>query len=204
MVLVLHGGSADSAVATTWRDLAVLRLRPVARTVARQVAGTAVYRLRFSVRGWNGDGAAALRDARWALANLRSAHPGTPIVVLGHSMGGRVAALLGGDAEVVGIVLLAPWVPSGDPAEHLAGVHVVMVQGGRDRTIPLATTQPWISHAEHTGTHLHRTVLPWGEHTMVLRFRVWHRLAADGVATVLTEAGVIGAPRQPHPDRPGY
>jgi predicted esterase len=189
-VLVLHGGSADSVLPTQWRNLAVLRLWPVARAIAREVPNVAVHRLRFAIRGWNGDGASALDDARWALAQLRTLHPGLPVVVVGHSMGGRVAARLGGDADVAGVVLLAPWVPSEDPADQLAGVPVVLVQARRDRSIPLATTEPWISHAENARAKISRTVLPWAEHTMLRRFWVWHRLSAAGVRTVLAQASV--------------
>ncbi len=182
-VLVLHGGSADSVDASRWRDLAIVRLWPVAKAIGRQ-PDVAVHQVKFSVRGWNGSGDAAVRDARWALGVLRETYPGNPLVVVGHSMGGRVAVHVGKDPDVAGLVLLAPWVPSGDPADHLTGVPVVLVQGGRDRVIPLATTEPWISHAEHAGARLQRTVLPWAEHTMLLRYGVWHRAAAAGVQTV--------------------
>lgn len=195
-VLVVHGGSADSVAPTRWRNLAVLRLWPVARVIARRVPGVLVYRLRLHVRGWNDDGAGAVADARWALAELRSEHPGLPIVVVGHSMGGRVAVYVGGDYDVAGLVLLAPWVPSGDPADQLAGMPVVLVQGGRDRSIPLATTQPWITRAQNAPAVLSRTVLPWAEHTMLLRFWVWHRLAAAGVRTVLAQSRTTGGQRR--------
>jgi predicted esterase len=191
-VLVLHGGSEDSELPTRGRDLAVLRLWPVARVIARRVPGAAVFRLRFAVRGWNGDGASAVADARWALAQLRMQLPGWPIVVVGHSLGGRVAVHIGGDEDVAGVVLLAPWVPSGDPADQLAGVPVVLLQGGRDRSIPLATTEPWIARAQNAAAGISRTVLPWAEHTMLRRFWVWHRLAAAGVRTVLAQARVPG------------
>ena len=98
-VLVLHGGSADSFASTRWRDLAVLRLWPVARAIARDVPDATVYRLRFSIRGWNGSGDAALRDARWALDIIRNREPGIPIVLVGHSLGGRVALRVGGDQD---------------------------------------------------------------------------------------------------------
>lgn len=190
-VLVLHGGSVESVTPTRWRDSAVVRLWSVARAVDRGVPNVGVHRLKFSVRGWNGDGSAVIGDARWALAQLRRWYPGLPIVVVGHSMGGRVAVHIGGDPDVAGVVLLAPWVPSGDPADQLAGIPVVMVRGGRDRTIPLATTLPWISHAQNAGAKMSRTVLPWAEHTMLLRFWVWHRWAAAGVREVLSPTPVI-------------
>ncbi len=206
-VLVLHGGSADSVRPTRWRDPAVARLRPVAATIARDVPNAAVYRLRFSVRGWNVQGGAVLTDARWALAAIRDRTPGVPIVLVGHSLGARVALRLGGDEGVAGVVGLTPWTPSDDPAVQLAGVPVVIIQAGRDRVIPEATTRPWLAHAEHAGARLTRTVLPWAGHTMLKRFWVWHRLAAQGVHTVLAESAgptavtrpVGRTPRTPSP-----
>lgn len=201
VVLVLHGGGADSFAPARWRNLAVLRLWPIARVIAREVSEVTVVRLKFSIRGWNGDGTAALRDGRWALGTLRREHPGLPIVIVGHSMGARVAARLGGDSGVAGIVLLAPWTPSGDPTAQLAGVPVVVVQGGRDRMIPEPTTRPWMSRAKNEGALLQVNVLPWAGHTMLRRFWVWHRLAADGVRTVLAESKVLSSspPRPPSP-----
>ncbi len=193
-VLVLHGGSADSFARTRWRDPAVVRLWPVATVIGRQLPEVAVYRLRLSVRGWNGGGDAALRDARWALDSIRDLDPGVPIVLVGHSLGGRVALRLGGDQEVAGVVGLAPWIPSDDPVAQLAGVPVVVVQAGRDRVIPEGTGRPWLAHAENAGALLTRTVLPWAGHTMIRRFWVWHRLAAQGVRTVLTASAGVSRP----------
>ncbi|SDO45599.1 Alpha/beta hydrolase family protein [Nakamurella panacisegetis] len=203
VVLVVHGGGTDSVIATSWLNLAVLRLWPFARSIARRDASAAVYRLRFAVRGWNRTGEAALRDAHWALATLRERHPGRPIVLVGHSMGGRVALLTGGDADVAGVVLLEPWAPSDEPADQLAGVPTVIIRGGHDRVIPPATTNPWIARARHTGARVDETLLPWAGHAMLRRFWVWHRLAADGVESILaaTQAEDATGTRGPH-ERP--
>jgi predicted esterase len=201
-VLVVHGGSADSFAPTHWRDLAVLRLWPIAGAVGRAVPDAAVYRLRLSTRGWNSSGEAALRDARWAVATMREREPGKPIVLVGHSMGARVALHIGGDQEVAGVVALTPWVPSDDPAAQLAGVPVFVLQAGRDRVIPEPTTRPWFSRAENAGARLTREVLPWAGHTMLRRFWVWHRLAAQAVRTVITESGAVVPPALTSPISP--
>ncbi len=192
VVLILHGGGADSFQPTRWCSLAVLRMIPFARAVARRDRSAAVYRLRFSIRGWNGDGSAALRDARWALATLRERHPGAPIVLLGHSLGGRVALLTGGDPDVTGVVLLAPWAPSDAPVQQLEGRTVVVIRGGRDRVIPPRTTDPWVARLANSAAVLTQQLLPWGGHAMLRRFWVWHRLAADGVIDILQ--GRISSP----------
>ena len=118
--------------------------------------------LKFSVRGWNGDGAAVLGDARWAIDEIARAHPGLAIVVVGHSLGGRVAI------HVVGSVVprrffrcpvqwssapwgLAPWVDPADPVELLRDVPLAVVQGTRDRIVPEPSTRAWLARAARWG-----------------------------------------------------
>lgn len=185
VVLILPGGGADSFQPTRWCSLAVLRMIPFARAVARRDRSAAVYRLRFSIRGWNGDGSAVLRDTRWALAVLREHHAGAPIVLLGHSMGGRVALLTGGDPDVTGVVLLAPWAPSDAPVRQLEGRSVVVIRGGRDRVISPRSSDPWVSRVASSAAVLTQQMLPWAGHAMLRRFWIWHRLAADGVHDIL-------------------
>jgi predicted esterase len=187
-VLVLHGGGTDSFKPTSWRNVAVIRMAPFAKAAARRNPSAAVYRLKFSIRGWNGDGATALRDARWALDTIRERHPGLPIVLVGHSMGGRVALLTGGDPDVTGVVLLEPWAPSDEPTRQLQGRAVVVIRGGRDRVIPPRTTDPWVTRVANSSAVLTQQMLPWAGHAMLRRFWVWHRLAAEGVRDILSGA----------------
>jgi len=194
-VLVLHGGSATSSVAVRRFAPAVLRLIPVAWAIAAHVRSAAVYRLRFSVRGWNGDGVAVLGDARWAIDEIAAAHPGLPIVVVGHSLGGRVAmhvvgsssgASTAGDrSRVIGAVGLAPWVDPGDPVDLLRGVPIAVVQGTKDRIVPERSTRPWLARAAQAGARIDSTLIDGAGHAMLRHFRRWHRLASDGVVTVL-------------------
>lgn len=92
LVLLLHGGRADGFAPVRAFDPAVLRLVPFGRSVVRASGGRiALARLRYTVRGWNGDLASPLADARWALDQIDARFGHLPIGLVGHSMGGRVA-----------------------------------------------------------------------------------------------------------------
>lgn len=188
-VLVLHGGSVDSAMRVGPLSVAALRLVPVARTVARLIPTAAVHRLLFSIRGWNTDGAAVLRDARWAVAEIIRRHPGLPVVLVGHSLGGRVAMqTVRTDPAAVGAVGLAPWLVADDAVEGLAGVPLFVVQGTRDQTIPEPSTRAWLARAVREGAQVESVLIERGGHPMLRYSRRWHRLAADGVLSVLAAA----------------
>ena len=169
-------------------SLAVLRLIPVAWAVARQVPDVAVYRLRFSVRGWNGDGSDVLADARWALGEIADRWPGLPVVLVGHSLGGRVALQLAGADGVAGAVGLAPWAEPGDPVDGLAGVPLAIVHGTSDRMIPQQSTSAWLARAAAAGAVINATLSEGGGHAMLRHWRRWHRLAAAGVRMVLSSS----------------
>ena len=70
---------------------------PIARHLASagQADGLGVWRLRFRYRGWNSRQQLRRRhpvaDVRWAVQQLREQHGDLPIVLVGHSMGGRAA-----------------------------------------------------------------------------------------------------------------
>ncbi|MEP6561331.1 MAG: alpha/beta family hydrolase [Nakamurella sp.] len=203
VVLVLHGGAADSTRQVGPMNLAALRLIPVARAIAARVPTATVYRLRFAVRGWNGDGAVVLADARWAMEEITQRHPGLPVVVAGHSLGGRVAMhVVRHSPSVVGAVGLAPWVEPTDPVDGLRGVPLFVIQGTRDRIVPERSTRPWLARAALAGASIHSVLIDGGGHAMLRFIRRWHRLAADGVVSALAAAGRDSQPATDRVARP--
>ncbi len=193
---MLHGGSIDSSMRVGRLSPAALRLVPVARTVGRSVRNAAVYRLRFSIRGWNADGAAVLRDARWAVSEIARRHPGLPVVLVGHSLGGRVAMqTVRTERAAVGAVGLAPWLVADDAVDGLDGAPLFVVQGTRDRTIPEPSTRDWLARAVGAGAQVESVLIERGGHPMLRYARRWHRLAADGVLSVLADADLPATPQ---------
>ncbi|HEX4686392.1 MAG TPA: alpha/beta fold hydrolase, partial [Nocardioides sp.] len=92
-VLVLHGGKESSRAPVTGRSLSWQRGAALGRTLARRLhdAGVAVRLLRYRSIGWNDDGTDKVADARWAIDGTGAALGPLPMVLVGHSMGGRTA-----------------------------------------------------------------------------------------------------------------
>src|SRR5215217_2727733 len=72
VALVLHGGKSRSREPVEARHLSPARMVPFARHIHRagRRHGLAVWSLRNSVRGWNGEDMTPLQDARWALEQI--------------------------------------------------------------------------------------------------------------------------------------
>lgn len=100
-VLLLHGGREEGPEPPPLVNLPALRMRPFAAAVARATRGrdVLVAEVRYRHRGWNGSRCDAARDAEAALARLRGLTGDVPVVLVGHSMGGRAALRAAG----------APW-----------------------------------------------------------------------------------------------
>src|SRR6201991_3105374 len=96
-------------------------------------AGSAVYMLRYRYRGWNAPFKDPVLDADWALGEIAERHPGVPVVLVGHSMGGRAALGAAGAPNVVAVCALAPWLGGSDPVDQLAGRTVLIAHGDRER-----------------------------------------------------------------------
>jgi acetyl esterase/lipase len=174
VVLVLHGGRARSTESGERKRLAYRRMLPYARMLARR--GLAVYTLRYRVRGWNAPRRDALVDARWATAALAERHPGVPVVLLGHSMGGRAALEAAGAANVLAVCALAPWLDESDPVAQLAGRTVLIAHGDRERFTDPAASFAYALRAKAAGVAICRFDLPGAGHFMLTRVSGWNAL----------------------------
>ena len=178
VALVLHGGKENSHAAALPSSLAALRMRPFARALHRRGAshGLAVSALRYRYRGWNGAEESPLADARWALDAIRDRHGDVPVVLVGHSMGGRVAVRAADDPSVVGVVALAPWLTSEDPVTPLAGKRAVIAHGNLDFVTNPRLSRRFARQASEAGADMTYKVIHGDSHAMVLRPLAWSRL----------------------------
>lgn len=183
VALVLHGGKEDSLAPTEVRQLAVMRMTPIARHLVTTgaAAGLAVWRLRFRYRGWNKADAHPVHDLRWALRQMRVRHGNAPVVLVGHSMGGRAAIRLADDESVVGVLGLAPWIPPAEPREQLAGRRLLVVHGARDRITSCAASKDFVEGVRPIAKDAAFIGLRGCGHAMVRRVRVWNSLTAQFV-----------------------
>jgi pimeloyl-ACP methyl ester carboxylesterase len=183
VVLVLPGGTATST-ARARRGAAYLRMVPFARAVAWSTRGrnVAVWTLRYRVRGWNGAAEDPVRDGCWALDEARRLHPGASIVLVGHSMGGRVAVRLAGEPDVVGVCALAPWIEVGEPAPR-PGATILIAHGDADRL-----TDPGSSAAYAARIGASFVPVPGETHALLHRPVFWTRLVTAFVTSALEGA----------------
>ncbi|MFL6163464.1 MAG: dienelactone hydrolase family protein [Jatrophihabitantaceae bacterium] len=189
VVLLLHGGRAVSSQPVRSNQLAVLRMVPIARRIAAAGRGNlAVFRLRFGVRGWNGDQMSPVADANWALAELLGRYPDRPIGLLGHSMGARTALRVGGHEGVRGIVGLAPWLLPGEPIRQLAGRQVLLIHGDQDRMTSATLSARFSDQLRSAGVTSSFVSVRGDGHAMLRRAVLWNELAtAFLLGTLLPE-----------------
>jgi alpha-beta hydrolase superfamily lysophospholipase len=195
VVMVLSGGKADSFDPSDTRKLTAVRMRPFASVLHRRGRshGVAVWTLRYRYRGWNGEQRSPVADVQWALEEVRRRHGDLPVVLVGHSMGGRAALAVGGDPLVRGVCALAPWTMPADPFDQLAGRDVLIVHGTRDVVTSPRGSRAYARHAAAAGARIGYIALPGEMHAMLFRWRTWHRLAAGFALGVL---GVAPMPRK--------
>jgi pimeloyl-ACP methyl ester carboxylesterase len=179
LALVMHGGRERSQAAVTPRQLALQRMRPFARHLARAGGdhGLAVWTLQHRVRGWNGTERSPVADAEWALDEVTDRHGDVPVVLVGHSMGGRTAVHVAGHPRVVAVAALAPWLPRGEPVAQVAGRSVLVVHGRLDTTTSPRQSREWAIAASAVTDPVWWVGVRRERHAMLWRAGLWHRLA---------------------------
>ncbi len=202
IVVVLHGGRATSRESGEPKRLTYRRMVPFARALAS--VGPAVFLLRYRYRGWNAAAKDPLHDAQWALDELRTRHPGVPVVLVGHSMGGRAALGAAGARNVVAVCALAPWLDDSDPVRQLDGRTVLIAHGDREHWTSPDASFAYALRAKERGVYICRFDVHGGGHFMVRRAGDWQSLVRRfvlGVLEIEPEDPVIAnALRQPVPD----
>jgi dienelactone hydrolase len=178
VALVLHGGQETSKVRSHPLRPAYLRMLPFARDLrwAGRHAGLAAWALRNRYRGWNAPDLDPVADARWALEEIRREHPGVPVVLVGHSMGGRVALRVADDPAVAGVCVLAPWTPAGDEPTALAGRTVLIAHGDRDRMTDPRLSYAYAVRAKEVTDAVCRFEMRDEAHAMLRRAKEWRLL----------------------------
>jgi predicted esterase len=189
VILMLHGGKPRSTDVVENRSASWARSAWMARSIAGRAhdAGTSVWLLRYRERGWNG-GRDRTADARWALDEVRAAHGGVPVVLLGHSMGARVAVHVADDDSVTGVVALAPWWSDADPVRTLARRSLVAAHGRRDRITSFAHTRRFVERARAVAAQAELVDMGLLGHYMLGRPDRWNDVAIESSLRLLAPA----------------
>jgi pimeloyl-ACP methyl ester carboxylesterase len=206
-VLFLHGGKADSRAPSRPWHLAAVRMGSITQAVAAAVPDDVFLgAVRYRLRGWNHEDADPLRDARQALAELARLAGEVPVVLVGHSMGGRAALRAAAVPQVRAVVALAPWLPAGEPVAHLRNKDVVVLHGCHDRVTDPRASAAFVRRAGAAGARARFVPVTGGDHGMLRRSGTWHRTTGSTVAELLAagQDQVSGTPwsRGDMPDGP--
>jgi alpha-beta hydrolase superfamily lysophospholipase len=190
VALVLHGGKSKSREPVEARHLSPARMVPFAWDLHRagRKHGLAVWSLRNSVRGWNGPDMSPLQDARWALARIREQHPGVPVFLVGHSMGGLTAVCAADHPGVEAVVALAPWLNPTTPTSGVANRKVLIVHGTTDRWTSASASLLFARRASAEAASMQYVALKGAGHFMLRKIGVWQTLTTGFVMKAFSES----------------
>lgn len=190
LVLMLHGGKAHGHAPVDDRSASWRRARWMMGQIGGALgrSGHAVWLLRYGVGGWNAPAASPVADVRWALEEVRRAHGGVPVVLLGHSMGARAGVAAADDPQVRGVVALAPWLPSDEPVRTLAGKHLAAAHGRTDKITSARQTRAFVRRAEQVAASAEFHDMGAVGHYMLRHVADWNRFARDRAVELLARS----------------
>lgn len=181
-MLVLPGGKAVSETRPMRWSFAKLRMRPFAKAVAEGLPTVAVGTVNYRHRGWNAPRQDPAEDVRTVLNELAGSGP---VVLLGHSMGGRAAIVAADHPRISGVVGFAPWLPDTDAVATVADRIVILAHGSIDRWVHPRLSAQWAARAQGVPDRLARFVVTGDDHTMLRHASRWNTLAVIGCSAVL-------------------
>ncbi|MDT5336980.1 MAG: hypothetical protein QOD90_2485 [Mycobacterium sp.] len=156
----------------------------LAQSLQRRVgAEVKVRRVQYRLRGWNPRTLDALRDARAALEEMHDVVGDGPVVLVGHSMGGRVAAHLAAEGRVAAVAALAPWWPQNDGDLIPPPVKLLTMHGSADTWTDPAASRRQTHRAASRGVDAQWVEFPGAGHFLLRNYSQWHRLTAEFAMT---------------------
>lgn len=191
VVLLLHGGQERNTEPVEDKHASWWRMALLARSLRRFARRERfdLDLLQYRLRGWNGPGhPAPVADARWAIEAIRQRRPGVPIVLVGHSMGGRTACRVADEAGVRGVVGLAPWLPEGEPNAAMAGSSLHVLHGTADRWTSARYSREFVERSRPVARSVSWQSLPGAGHFMFRKVSAWRRFVERSVEQVLEES----------------
>lgn len=192
-VLVLPGGRVRSDEASRWWQSANIRMMLIAVALRLRLGrGVPVRRVQYRLRGWNSPRLDAVADATAALDQVRRRYEPKIVVLVAHSMGGRVAARLAAAGQIGALVALAPYWPRDDADLIPTSTRLLVIHGTADTRTDPDSSRIQTMRARQRGLDAQWVGIDGVGHAMLRRFGEWQRRTVDFVAAYVAETEVHG------------
>ncbi len=185
LILLAHGGQQVSLVEPNGCRPALLRMWPLASAAHEAAPGATVGLVRYRYRGWNGEAADAAIDVRTLLDALTDEV--SRVLLIGHSMGGRAIMRCACHPRVRSLLVLSPWLPSGEPRADIGSRIVIVAHGNLDRATDPSLTSDYVRRLRESGNAAAFFIAPDETHGLLRRPGDWNELTRRVVRTATTD-----------------